>query len=243
MQFSNTTDRSGLIQEAEFLTGIGDGQISGNTTNLQTFTRLMNSRYHQVATMILKAKDEWDFDDPNHNNTGFVKTYNLVGDTQTVELPVSDKILKIKKAEITYDGTTWKPLNPLDIAELETATDSTTIASNFSTSEPYYDVHGKYVYLYPVPTVNVTGGLKLWVTREIDEFTSADTTQEPGFDEPFHRMLAIGASLDWAVAKGLTNKNDLAALYQDYEARLTQYYGGKQEHRQFILKGQYVDYE
>lgn len=243
MKFNDASGLNGLIQSAEFWTGKGDAQISGDSTALKEFTRLINVNYHKVVTMILSSMDEWDFDDINNGDAGFIKTYNTTAGTQTITLPAADKILKIKRAEITYDGTTWFRLNPMDINEYSDTSDSATIASNFSQSSPYYDVHGNYVYLYPIPATSVAGGLKLWVTREIDEFTTSDTTQEPGIDEPFHEMIAIGASLDYAFAHGLAQTNGLAAKFVDYENRIKNYYGSRQEDRAIVMKPSTVDYE
>lgn len=243
MQFSDTTSLNGLIQSCEFWTGKGNAQISGDATALAEFTRLINVNYHKVVTMILASMDEIDFDDPNLANTGFIKTYNLVAGTQTVTLPLSDKILKIKRAEITYDGTKWYRLNPMDLNEYGDTSDSATIANNFSKSTPYYDIHGQYVYLYPIPDASVSGGLKLWVIREVDEFATSDTTQEPGIDEPFHEMIAVGASLDYAFAHSLNSVSGLASKFVDYENRLKQYYGSKQEDRAIVMKPSDVNYE
>ena len=243
MVFNDTSDLNGLVQSCEFWTGKGNAQISGDATSLAEFTRLINVNYHKVVTMVLAAKDEWDFDDPNHANTGFLKTYNLVSGTQTVTLPLSDKILKVKRAEVSYDGTTWQRLSPMDLNEYGGTSDSTAIASNFSKATPYYDVHGNYVYLYPIPDATVANGLKLWVTREIVEFTTADTTQEPGIDEPFHDMIAVGASLDYAFAHGLENAGALASKLSDFEARIKQYYGSRQEDRAMTLRPSDVNYD
>lgn len=243
MVYNDTTTLNGLIQSCEFWTGKGNAQISGDVTALAEFTRLININYHKVVTMIFASMDEWDFDDINHADAGFIKTYNITSGTQTVALPASDKILKIKRAEITYDGTNWVRLNPMDINEYGGTSDAATIANNFTQSEPYYDMHGNYVYLYPIPNASVTAGLKLWITREIDEFTAADTTQSPGIDEPFHEMIAIGASLDYAFAKNLAATNGLAAKFVDYESRLKQYYGSKQADRAIVLKSSEVNYE
>lgn len=243
MVFNDVSTKDGLIQSCEFWTGKGDAQISGDSTALAEFTRLINISYNKVVTMILASMDEWDFDDINNADTGFIKTYNLVSGTQTITLPASDKILKIKRAEITYDGSTWYKLNPLDINEYGDTSDPTTIANNFTKSKPYYDVHGNYVYLYPIPDAAVSGGLKLWVTREVDAFTAADTTQSPGIDKPFHDMIAVGASLDYAFAHNLANVNSLAAKFVDYENRLKQYYGSRQEDRAIVMKPSNVNYE
>lgn len=242
MQFSDTTTRNGLIQDCEFWTAIGDAAISGTTATLQHFTRLINARYHQVVTMILRAQDEWDFDDAVKTDYP-IYTTSLVADQADYTFPTSLKILKIKRVEVTYDGgTNWYKAEPLDINEYTKNTTAATISQNFVKTSPFYDIQYNSLFLYPVPTAASTNGLKIWISREITEFATSATTAEPGFDEPFHRMLSIGASLDYAVAKGLSNKNDLAALWADYEARLNEYYGSKQKDREYILKPGYQDY-
>lgn len=241
MKFNSTSDGQGLIQECEFLTTLGKAQISGDADRLKDFTRLMNARYHQVITMILASQDEWDFDDSNHTDFPILTT-DLVADQPDYALAVAEKILKIKRVEISFDGSNWYRCNPIDINEISDPTDTTTIANRFSQTEPYYDILYGSIFLYPIPTANSTGGLKLWVTREIDEFTTSDTTQEPGIDEPFHRMLAIGASLDWAITKGLSCKTDLQNLWIEYEMRLRNFYGKKQKDRIMILKASYTNY-
>lgn len=244
MQFNDTSGLNGLIQSCEFWTGLGNGQISGDTTKLKEFTRLINNNYHKIVTVILDSMDGWDFDDPNHGDTGFIKSYNLTAGQQYVSFPLSDKILKIKRAEVTYDGTDWSRAAPMDINEYSRAVSETTnISDDFEQSAPFYDLRGNYVYLYPIPDINVTNGLKLWVTREVDEFTTADTTQEPGFDEPFHEMLAIGSSLDYGLAKGLENTGNMAQAFTAYEQRLRRYYGEKQDERAYTLKASNVNYE
>ncbi len=242
MQFSDTTNLTGLIQSAEEWSRLGKAQISGDTDRLARFTRLINNNYHKVVTMIFESMDGWDFDDPNHGDQGFIKTYNLVADQQYVSLPTSDKILKVKRAEITFDGSSWYHAAPIDVNEYGGVSTASDIANHFSQTEPYYDMVGQYVYIYPTPTGAVTDGLKLWIAREVDEFTSADTTQEPGFDEPFHEMLAVGASRDYAIQEGLNNAESLAAVFSEYEQRLRRYYGKKQDDRHLQLKSTNEDY-
>lgn len=244
MNFNETTSNSGLIQSFEFWTGLGLAQVSGDATKLKEATRLINVNYHKVVTMILDSMDGWDFDDPNLANTGFIKTYDLTSGTQYVSFPLTDKVLKIRRVEVSYDGTNWYKAEPMDIGEYgDAVSQSTNLTNDFATTKPYYDLVGNYVYLYPVPTASVTGGLKLWITREVDEFATTDTTQEPGIDEPFHDMIAIGASLDYAVAKGLENVNSLAARFADYELRLRRYYGKKEDEREIVLKPAYENYD
>ncbi len=248
MVFSDTTDKKGLIQDCEFWTGLGDLAISGDAAKLDHFTRNINSWYHKVVTMVLASQDEWDFDDINHTDFA-VLTTPLVADQRDYTIPASEKILKIKRVDICYDGTTNTcfKAEPFDINEMGLGNgNDTEVDARFPETEPKYDMKANSMWIYPrADASNVTnnGIIRVEWTREVDEFVDTDTTQEPGLDEPFHRMLSVGASLDWAKAKSLKVKNDLQAEMNDYELRLKEYYGSKQTDRTYTLKGEDSDYE
>lgn len=248
MQYNDTTNKTGLLQDCEFWTGLGDAGISGNATRKAIFTRNLNAWYHKVVTMILQSQDEWDFDDSNHTDFAILTT-PLVSGQRDYALPVAEKVLKIKRVDICYDGTgnTCYKAEPFDSNEmgLGLGNDVETDA-RFPSSEPKYDLISNSAWIYPrANDANVTnsGIIRIEWTREVDEFVVGDTTQEPGFDEPFHRMLSLGASLDYALAKNLVIKNDIATMLQDYEQRLKQFYGSKQLDRNYILKPSYTNYE
>lgn len=238
MVFNDTTNLAGLVQDCEFTTKLGYGGISGDTTKLKEFTRLMNTWYHKVITMILMAQDEWDYDDCNHADFPILTT-SLVASQQDYSIPLSEKVLQVKRVEITYDGSKWYKAEPFDINERGLATDTTSISEDFDQTKPYYDIQYGSLFLYPIPSAAVTNGLKIWVTREVDEFTTADTTQEPGIDEAFHPMISKGASFEYASVYGLDNKNDIWTVLQDYEARLKTHYGSKEKDRQYSFKSAY----
>lgn len=252
MQFSDTSGLSGLIQECEYMTGLGDAAISGNTSLLKHFTRSINKWYYKVVTMILDSQDGWDFDDSNYTDYP-VATTAMVASQRDYVLPTSQKVLRVKRVDVTYDGTTYYKAEPFDINESGSGfgpsantTMETTVDNRFSRTAPKYDLKANSIWIYPrAATADVTAGAKIRIefSRELDEFTTADTTQEPGFDEPFHAMLAVGASLDFAIAKGKENKNDLAALMADYEGRIRKYYGKKEDDREIVLKGSDANYQ
>lgn len=238
MQFSDTSTKKGLIQECEFLTNLGDAAISGDATLLANFVRLLNARYHQVVTLVLQSQDEWDFDDINHTDYPILTT-SLVANQQDYVIPASEKVLKFHRVEVTYDGTEWRKATPLDIGERHAPTNTSSISDDFSTSDPFYDLIANALFLYPIPTSNVTGGLKVWWTREIDEFVAADTTQEPGVDEDFHRMIAVGASLDWAMVFDEKKAARLQNVWDREVARLQAHYNRKQKDRDLVIRGAY----
>ena len=232
-----------LVSHARFLTG----GITTSDWSAAEITVSLNNWYHKVVSIILDSQDDWDFDDPNHANaSNFPKAFNLTANTQLVSLDVlTNKILKVSRVDVSYDGTNWYKAEPIDQGEIGTAIDSTTVNNNFSTTKPYYDLQGTYIYLYPIPTASVTSGLRVFYTREVDEFTTSDTTQEPGFDEPFHAMLSIGAAVDWETSRksGGARLSRLEQMFQDYEFRLRGYYGAKQKDRKPQLKAAFINYE
>ena len=220
-------------------------RTGADTNAFSAANRLISTNrwYEKVITMILKAVDGWDFDDSN--KTDFpIATTSLVANQQDYSLPTN--LLKIKRVEVTYDGTNWYKAEPFDINETGNATSSALIASNFTTSKPYYDIQGRSVLLYPIPTANSANGLKIWYVREPAEFTSAEVTtgtKEPGFDEAFHSMIPLGVCYDWFVAKDDKRAVLTWQELQDYETRLTQYYGSKDQDRNVVLKPAYISYE
>lgn len=239
MQFNDSSTNQGLIQEYESQLGLNYGDVSGVTVKLQEATRLINRYVHRAVGIILRAQDEWDYDDINHSDYPILTT-DLVASQQDYTLPASEKILKIKRVEINY-GSQWVKTEPFDINERGKATDTSSL-SDFSTTEPFYDMQHNAIFLYPIPTSNVTGGLKIWITREPTEFATSDTTKEPGIDEEFHSMLAIGAAADFLEALGSPRAVAKRNLYTQYEQRLALHYGKKQDDRQIVIKSAYTDY-
>lgn len=232
-----------ILADIRFLT-----RTDSNEYTNAAITIAVNSWYQKANDIILSYQDGWDFDDPKWGDTGNVKTYNLTADTQNVDIDTeTNKIIKLKRVEVTYDGTNWYKAEPMDINEFSKGTGTATnISGSFTKSEPYYDMVGEEIFLYPTPTANVTNGLKLWFSRDVDVFTSAEVTAgtvSPGLANQFHRYLSVGAALDYAVGYNLENKNYLANLVADYEERMKKFYGRRNEDRQFIFKGAEVNYE
>jgi hypothetical protein len=242
LQFNDTSTRQGLIQDCEDRLNFPAAGISGNTVLLQQFTRYLNIWYQKVVTMIFAAEDDWDWDDSN--NTDYpIATTNLVINQQDYGIPVSLSALKIQRIDILFDGITWTRCNPIDVQSISKAADTTTIANSFSAMSPCYDIKSNALFLYPIPTINVTAGLKVWFLRGPLEFVTSDTTKKPGIDPAFHSMISVGAAYDYASDKNLPTQGPLQAKLQDYEVRLKQYYGRKDEDLNWSLASLLPDYD
>jgi len=179
--------------------------------------------------------DEWDFNSQ-------IATTSLVANQQEYRFPTS--ILKIKRVEITYDGTNWYKAEPMDLAERGSVSDSTTVNNDFDTTEPFYDTTDNSLFLYPIPTAASSSGLKIWYEEEITELSA--TTDEPNIPELYQRILSFGASLDYAIKEELTTKiNIITIQLNEMIDQLKKYYGSRSVDRNMIMKplDQFDEYE
>lgn len=223
----NASTSNGIANFARFLTN----------TNTTTFSAAdlyasVNTYYHFFVNEILEAMDGWDF-------KGEIATANLVSAHQEYVFPTD--ILKIKRVEITYDGTNWYNASPFDINMRSTATDTTSVASDFEKSSPYFDAYDNSMFLYPIPDANVTNGLKIWYEKEATELSSA--TDEPVIAEAYHKGLSYGAAKDYFQKYGKTEANVMEAELQKYISRMKVFYNRKTQDDIYKVETSFVDYE
>ena len=247
MQFSDTTNKDGIIQTCEEYCGFGDAGISGDAVWLKKFTGYINNAYWKAWTIILAAQNGWDLDDPNLDDEDFIKTYNLVATEQYIDLDIqANKILRMKSVRVQYDTNgAWYKAELINESELGQPTDTTTIARQFIKTRPKYNQVGRLLGLWPIPDTSVTSGLSIQFDREFDPFVSTDTVQVPGFDTPYHDIIPLIASLKWLKVNN-SDSPKIASLERDLlkeEARLMQYYGNKNQDKKQTMKAAFIDYE
>ncbi len=221
----NASTSNGLRNYARFLTN-----TSTNTYTDLDLTAALNMYYGEVIQEIIQAQDGWDFQ-------AETATADLVADQQEYTLPTD--ILKIKRIEISYDGTNWTPVTFMDVNETSSATDTTTVGNNFQKSEPYADLMDKSIMLYPTPSANATGGLKIWYSKGVDDL-SADT-DEPVFQNRFHKVLCYGAARDYFEKYLQITGNDgkrtkANANFKAMMEDLKSFYNTHNQDRDYVLK-------
>lgn len=229
--------------------------VHGDTTNYPDANLLIdiNVWYQKVVSMILESIDETDFDDAR-NTTYPIKTTSMVANQRDYPMPVSDKVLKIKRVDITYDGTHYYKAEPIDEGEMAFGVgNDTDVDANFSQVAPRYRIAYNACFIYPQPTATdvANGGkIRMEQVRQITPFVVADytavltdSTVVPGFDDPFHIMLAYGPAWEFAVANELPNIQFLQNQINDNEARLREHYGRKEQDRRLQLKADYRSYK
>ena len=240
MDLSNTTTKQGLVQDA--LWWVTADLTSYPYTDM---IRSANMGLNEVVGLILGADGRWQFDDTNYTDLP-IGTTNLVLNQQ--DYGISTDMVDITRIECKDVNGNWQLLTPFDQRDLTpplgnptpmgALTANATLGGNgysltdfMSTAGTpiYYDKIANSIFLYPKPSYNSTGGLKVYFQRKASYFTTSayvsttnwvDSTK-PGFANHLHRYISFYMAKDYAVAKMLTgNKitslmNELALMKQN----------------------------
>lgn len=221
MQFSDTSNKNGLIQECEFWTNLGDAAISGDTTLLKQFASRINRAYDAIMPLILSFGDKMRWDDTNHTDHP-IGTFNIVSGQNDYELLVDDNSLSILNITdvMILPGSSATEYVRLRRMTLDDPRALRAMSPNPADSGiPSAFVEKDNVVFFDVkPNYSATSGGKLFFERVADYFTAADTTQTPGIPAPFHVLLALYASLDYL----LVHKPENKMLITRVEARIAQ---------------------
>lgn len=220
LQFSDTTNYRGIIQQIERELGYDAGDISGNTTKLKHFTAEVNLAWDTYLHIALTSSGKWQFDDSNQTDYPIVYT-NLV-DGQRSYLFTTDEqsnlILDIFKVAIlpSATATLYEEIKPIDQQTRDHAPDM--VSETTAEGVPIeYDKTANGIFLNPIPSYNATNGLKVYINREASYFATSDTTKKPGCPGIHHEYFALKAAYAFARQNQLETRKDLAAELLKYE--------------------------
>lgn len=222
MQFNQTASPySGLIQECERWCRFPVGGISGDSTLLGEFTTRINSAFERIMPILLSYNDQIRWDDLNHTNqpVGYVNIVSGQSDYKITTDASSLDILNLHKVRV-YTSDSAAVYTELDRVLLNDPRVPRIISpdSNEQGAPSHFLEKGNVLYLYPQPDYSVSNGIELFFSRQQLYFTTADTTKEPGIPLPFHRLLALIASLEWNQVNRTDDTNLLAILRGEIDA-------------------------
>jgi len=212
MQFSDTTDKQGIVQDARWRVNAND-----NNLPIEDLNRLINRRYDRAVSLIFQADGRWQWNDSNGSEN--IYTDDLVSGTQAYDILVSH--LRITRVEVSDTDGNWTRLKLIDQNDVDT---TITDFQNTDGNPRFYDLIGNKLYLYPAPDYNQTDGLKWWFQSPGDYFVDTDTTKVPGFASIFHHYLSVGAAYDYAVTRNLSIRDELKQELIEIEDQLQHFY-------------------
>jgi hypothetical protein len=238
MVFNDTTNKNGMIQDMEMLLNFPDGGISGDSTLLKQVTGLVNQAYLKTTAYVMGLDPKWVWDDFNLTDHP-IATADLVSNQEDYTLPGrydganGSTLMKLLKVSILDTSGIEVVLQHTDMSEADLNRLYTT-----GSIPAYYKLIGNSIKLFPKPltgSVTLNEGLKVYFQRSPDPFTSADTTQQPGIPEPFHRMITLEAAMDYASARGLPNLEYLQGKLSELKTILDEFFTRNKDVRPRII--------
>ena len=231
MEFSNTSKNSGLVQDVNFHLGLSTADTSSYP--IRDKTRNLNEWYRRANTWIWDAVGTWEYDDSNFTDLP-IATGTLVFDRQDYTLPSTAQ--KIERIEIKDNSGNWRRITAIDKSQVDVAL---TEYYEDSSMPIFYDLMGNSLFLYPKPGtgfVATTSALKVYFSRGISAFSTGDSSTTPGFSENFHRILSLGAALDYALGKNMDQQRitNIRTQLIDMKTEIQEFYAGR--HREWKLK-------
>jgi hypothetical protein len=196
----------------------------------------VNRRLDDVVSLILESSGKWKWDDDNQTAQP-TTAINMVDQTTAVAIP-SSSYLTINRVEVLDVNGNWYKILPFN--EREIPYQGMTEFLKTPGRPLMYEKVGGFLNLYPKPSsanVTLSAGLKIYFTRNASYFLVSDTTKVPGFAAPFHRILSLGAALDYCLANTLLLKSEfLTPLLQKMEQDLQLFYASRERDSQLSLK-------
>jgi hypothetical protein len=129
--------------------------------------------------------------------------------------------------EILNSNGDYELLKPFDMEDVDMALPE--FESTAGTPE-YYDKTSNAVWLYPAPSYNSTGGLRIYTSRTPVYFLGDETDNDAkaGIPEMFHEYLALRPAYMYCLSKGLPQTKALAEMVKAKEDDIKSYYGTRQ---------------
>lgn len=241
MQFNDTTNKDGIIQQIEFRTNIGDAGITGDSTLLKQFTGQINNAYMRAFSVIMQADGIWTVDDANHGNQPRATT-NLVSGQSNYRVlstapSTSQDWLEVIGVNIKDSNGNW--------VKLEYKADK-----NFSETKQQRDVNGgtptsfyfegTQIFLDCEPDYASTNGLEVIFNRAPLLFASTDTTKRPGFASLFHEYLVLKPTYWWEKYKRTGDSEQTKRDIMEMEKDMADFYSNRNKYEPTRLTRQFT---
>lgn len=186
----------------------------------------INNAYNHVGSLILVNDRKWQFDDFNNSDLP-IATTAIVSAQQDYSLASSH--LTIDRVEIMDSTGNWTELTQIDQQALKRGRKIALEQYKKTPGLPTeYDLVGNSVFLYPIPNYSQAASLKVYFTRGMNLFTSADViagTKSPGFNNLFHDLIPLWVAYNYAVENAQPTANGFLAGIQMKEKQIVDFYG------------------
>jgi hypothetical protein len=246
MQFSNTTDKNGLIQHAE-QTLWGDnpfGTITNDPEKFAIFRNLMDRAMDDYTNLALLNDFRWTYDDYNHTDYP-VGEGRLVANQQDYPIPL--EYMFIEQVELKTQENVWIRLVPFDLSE--TRNNSRGISEGLPWGNEvgiprFYRKLGQSLLLYPTPNWSDSGdnetgprSLRVHYKRPSTYFDIDTPEKEVGIPAVHAPYIYLSACATYAEDKTMESAQGLRNKVLMYEERkIPTFFGKRSQDRTKIMR-------
>jgi len=243
IQFSDTTNKNGIIQKIEETCGFDDAGISDNTTLLAQFTGNINTTVDQILGFMFPRGGTWQLDDANHTDYPIIFA-NIVSGQRDYTFSTDEDgnyILDIERVMVSDENGVFGDLKRID--QQTPDSDVGIVDGRDLTGAPYaYDKTANGILLEPIPDFSYTAGLKVFISREATRFLTTDTAKVLGFAHLYHEYLVLRPSYIYARNNSLTNVDRLKRDTKEMEEEIKTYFETRQKDVRNIMKPKKILY-
>ncbi len=224
MQFNDTTNYQGLIQDIDFKL-FGNGSVFNSSFSLEDRTRRINEAINKVIAIIFRNDRRWKYDDFNHTDMNIFYA-DLVQGQQDYEVSGAE-FMTIDEVSVKDKDGKYQILKPM-VREQGNSQHLQDMEDGDPAIPQYYTKNGNSVMLYPRPDLNhltAVEGFMVRGKRLPSYFLATDTTKKAGFNPLFHEFLTTSAAGDGAMSLGMNTKaTQLKAEAQRIELEIGEHY-------------------
>lgn len=244
IEYSDVTNKDGLLQFVEINLGFPDGFITNDATRKAQWTAILNVCLDRTLHVLFSADGKFQFDDSNHSKNPFItfeltinqRNYNYTTDEQ------GNLILDIHAVYARQSATSaYYLLTPRDMqSEGDTVFTDGITRLGWPTS---YDKTGNLIKLDYTPESTVANGLKALINREGSYFATTDTIKKAGFAGLYHEILILESCYRYARANNLQIREVLKRDILEMKEELLEYQSRRARDERTIMTMEPIDYE
>ena len=215
---------------------LGIDETDTTTLPASYFFRSANSRLRDLAFILWKNSSDWEFDDSNYTDFP-IATCDLVASQQDYAIPTT--ALSIERVEVMNNDGDYVPIRQIDKTDNKSRPHLEKYKEEGFPEE--YDLIGNSILLFPTPGtsyITTTAGLRVYFSRDINEFAITDTATEPGVPKMFHPGIGYGVAQEFAFAKGMGEQTQQHLRYgvRKYETMLNEFISRRNKDRKVKIR-------
>lgn len=213
MVYSDTTNKSGVLQNIETMCDLGDGYISGSTDELRKFNAIINRVYQRVWHIIYDTAGNWKFDDGNYDTLPFSLTHIVEGQRRYALPP---EALGIERVEVKDADGNWYVVHPITQKTIRGEGIDDFMDDNGRLM--YYRLIGDVIEFFAPADYSQDDSLKIYHSRDMVKFDYDDTSASLKFASPYHQIVPLKASIEWLKIKQPTSPS--LQLFREDELKI-----------------------